>query len=176
MNDSEDDVLAHMTFPQQHCARLHITNPLQRFNKNTKRRVDVVGSFAMEALIMRLFGAVLFGKHDKWQASSRLAGCDDAPCTSLTPDDGRVMARLLPKVPKTRTAAWLGRDRSIITWEVERTRWQDRDIPQTDEYRHMTARSYADRRRFRRRNLTRRPNLHVEVSCLLEIRRAGSGS
>jgi transposase-like protein len=32
-----------MTFPAQHRTRLHRTNPLERLNKEVKRRADVVG-------------------------------------------------------------------------------------------------------------------------------------
>ena len=43
MDESEHDVLAYMTFPAQHRTKLHSTNPLERLNKEVKRRADVVG-------------------------------------------------------------------------------------------------------------------------------------
>lgn len=43
MDDAEHDVLAYMTFPEQHRVKLHSTNPLERLNKEVKRRADVVG-------------------------------------------------------------------------------------------------------------------------------------
>src|SRR5215218_2311305 len=42
MDASEHDVLAYLAFPVQHRAKLHSTNPLERLNKEVKRRADVV--------------------------------------------------------------------------------------------------------------------------------------
>ncbi len=58
MDDAEPDVLACMTFPQEHRARLHSTNPIERLNGEIKRRTDVVGIFPNEAAITRLVGAI----------------------------------------------------------------------------------------------------------------------
>ena len=71
MDASEHDVLAYMSFPRQHRTKLHSTNPIERLNKEVKRRADVVGIFPNEASIMRLIGAVLFEQNDEWQTSSR---------------------------------------------------------------------------------------------------------
>ena len=71
IDDSEADVLAHMDFPTQHRAKLHSTNPLERLNKEIKRRADVVGIFPGEASIIRLIGAVLLEANDEWQLQHR---------------------------------------------------------------------------------------------------------
>jgi putative transposase len=71
MDASEHDVLAYLGFPAQHRAKLHSTNPLERLNKEVKRRADVVGIFPSEASILRLIGAVLLEANDEWQLQHR---------------------------------------------------------------------------------------------------------
>ena len=65
MDESEHDVLAYMSFPAQHRAKLHSTNPIERLNKEVKRRADVVGIFPNEGSIARLIGAALFEQNDE---------------------------------------------------------------------------------------------------------------
>ena len=71
MDEAEHDVLAYMTFPAQHRVKLHSTNPLERLNKEVKRRSDVVGIFPNEDSINRLVGAVLLERNDEWQLQHR---------------------------------------------------------------------------------------------------------
>jgi putative transposase len=66
MDEAEIDVLAYMSFPSQHRAKLHSTNPLERLNGEIKRRTEVVGIFPNEAAITRLVGAILLEQNDEW--------------------------------------------------------------------------------------------------------------
>ena len=66
MDEAEHDVLAYMTFPRQHWAKLHSTNPIERLNGEIKRRTDVVGIFPNDEAIVRLVGALLLEANDEW--------------------------------------------------------------------------------------------------------------
>jgi len=68
---AEDDVLAYMAFPAEHWSRIYSTNPLERLNRESKRRTDVVGVFPDEASVVRLVGAVLIERADEWEAERR---------------------------------------------------------------------------------------------------------
>ena len=54
MDDAEQDVLAHMTFPKEHRTKLHSINPIERVNGEIKRRTEVVGIFPNDEAIVRL--------------------------------------------------------------------------------------------------------------------------
>lgn len=68
---AEDDVLAYMSFPQEHWTRIYSTNPLERVNKEVKRRTNVVGIFPDEPSVIRLVGSVLMEISDEWQVGRR---------------------------------------------------------------------------------------------------------
>ena len=71
MDEAEADVIAFMAFPKSHWPKLHSTNPIERLNKEVKRRADVVGIFPNEASITRLVGAILLEQNDEWQLQHR---------------------------------------------------------------------------------------------------------
>jgi transposase-like protein len=66
MDEAEPDVLAYMTFPKEHRAKLHSTNPIERLNGEIKRRTEVVGIFPNDDAIVRLVGALLLEQNDEW--------------------------------------------------------------------------------------------------------------
>lgn len=66
MDAIEPDVLAHMAFPAEHRTRIASTNPLERLNREIKRRTRVVGIFPNEAAVTRLVGAILLEQSDEW--------------------------------------------------------------------------------------------------------------
>ena len=71
MDDAKAEVLAFSAFPRAHWTKIWSTNPLERLNKEVKRRARVVGIFPNEAAVVRLVGAVLADVHDEWQAGDR---------------------------------------------------------------------------------------------------------
>jgi len=71
MEAARDDVLAFLHFPQAHWRKIWSTNPLERLNKEIKRRTNVVGIFPNDASIVRLVGAQLLEQQEEWQLERR---------------------------------------------------------------------------------------------------------
>jgi len=71
LDDARPDLLAFAGFPHRHWRQISSTNPLERVNKEIKRRTEVVGVFANPAALLRLAGAVLGEQHDEWEAGDR---------------------------------------------------------------------------------------------------------
>lgn len=93
MRDAKEDLLAFAQFPQAHWRQLWSTNPLERVNKEIKRRTDVVGIFPNPEALLRLAGAVLIEQHDEWAASDRRYFSEASMnllMTKTNPNEGQV--------------------------------------------------------------------------------------
>ena len=71
LTDAEPDMLVHFEFPEPHRRQIRSTNPLERLNKEIKRRTAVVGIFPTRASVLRLVGMVLAEQDDEWQDGRR---------------------------------------------------------------------------------------------------------
>ena len=71
MDGSREEVLAYMAFPKEHWAQISSINPLERVNKEIKRRADVIGIFPNTAAAIRLVGALMLEQNDEWAVSRR---------------------------------------------------------------------------------------------------------
>ena len=71
MEASREDVLAYIASLKDHWAQISSTNPLERVNKEIKRRADVIGIFPNDAAVVRLVGALMLEQNDEWAVSRR---------------------------------------------------------------------------------------------------------
>ena len=57
LRDAKADLTAFADFPSAHWRKIWSTNPLERLNKEVKRRTDVVGIFPNADALLRLAAA-----------------------------------------------------------------------------------------------------------------------
>ena len=96
MGGAKAEVLAFAAFPRAHWQKIWSTNPLERINKEIKRRSRVVGIFPNEASAIRLVGAILADLHDEWQATDRRYLSEDSMSLLYPERDSLTTAELTP--------------------------------------------------------------------------------
>lgn len=64
-------MLAYTSFHKSHWNQIRSTNPLERLNREIKRRTNVASIFPNEAAIVRLVGAMLLEQNDEWAVTRR---------------------------------------------------------------------------------------------------------
>jgi putative transposase len=71
LREAREEITAFADFPEAHWPKIWSTNPLERLNREVKRRTEVVGIFPNPAALHRLTACVLIEAHDEWQVADR---------------------------------------------------------------------------------------------------------
>ena len=69
--DAQPDLTAFAALPREHWQKIWSNNPIERLNREIKRRADVVQVFPDSESVTRLIGSVLLEQHEEWQYGER---------------------------------------------------------------------------------------------------------
>ena len=107
LREGKEQITAFADFPEAHWRKIASTNPIERLNREVKRRTDVVGIFPNPAALLRLATCVLIEAHDEWQAADRRY-LSEASMSQLNPpaptEIGPRHADKIPTIPNQLTA------------------------------------------------------------------------
>jgi transposase-like protein len=66
--DGLQDTLTYLDFPEEHASKISSTNPIERLNREIRRRTRSVGVFPNIASALRLIGSILLDQTEEWGA------------------------------------------------------------------------------------------------------------
>jgi putative transposase len=105
LREAAPDITAFAEFPYAHWKKIWSTNPLERLNREIKRRADVVGVFPNPAALERLAGAILAEHHDEWNVQDERRYLSEASMTELYPSTTTSTELTAPLTPITNRTA-----------------------------------------------------------------------
>ena len=84
----ETDLLAYTGFPKAHWSKIWSNNPIERLNRELRRRINVVSLFSDAASVIRLVGALLVEINDEMIAAERryISAASVAEIDGIEPD------------------------------------------------------------------------------------------
>ncbi len=99
LQNTEDDLLAYTTFPPGHWSKIWSNYPIERLNRELKRRTDVVQIFPNTESVIRLVGALLVEVNDEMISADKRYIAATSLATLTDREDNQLAS--LPAAPRT---------------------------------------------------------------------------